>query len=104
MMALEQFKNRQDSIIIGMNHRYEYTGAPYEAKRLDGSDPNHFSPEYFGGGQIWDNPDLIQSVESYRIARTEFGKDGRRIIDATLYGACTVFEKGDYRQLFGVAA
>lgn len=104
MMALEQFKNRHDSIIIGMDHRYEYTGAPNEAKRLDGPDPNHFSPDYFGGGQTWDNPDLTKSEESYRIARAEFEKDGRRIIDATLDGACSVFEKADYRQLFGVAA
>lgn len=94
----------KEVIIIGMDHRYEYTGAPNEPKRLDGPDPNHFSPDYFGGGQTWDNPDLNQSEESYRIARAEFEKAGRRIIDATLNGACTVFEKADYRQLFGIAS
>lgn len=90
-------------IVIGMDHRYEYTGAPNEARVLDGPDPNHFSPDYFGGGQTWDNPDLAHSEESYRIARAEFEKDGRRIIDATLDGACTIFEKADYRQLFNLA-
>jgi hypothetical protein len=93
-----------EAVIIGMDHRYEYSGAPNEARRLDGPDPNHFSPDYFGGGQTWDNPDLANSEESYRIARAEYEKDGRRIIDATLDGACTIFEKADYRQIFGISA
>jgi len=87
-------------IIIGMDHRYEYTGAPNEARVLEGSDPNHFSPDYFGGGQTWDNPDLAKSEESYRLAREEYELAGRRILDATLGGACTVFEKADYLQIF----
>jgi hypothetical protein len=94
----------KEVVIIGMDHRYEYSGAPNEAKCLDGPDPNHFDPDYFGGGQTWDNPDLVHSEESYRIARDEYEKDGRRIIDATLDGACNIFEKADYRQLFEVSA
>lgn len=92
----------KEVIIIGMDHRYEYVGKPNEAGRLDGPDPNHFSSNYFGGGQIWDHPDLVQSEESYRIARAEYEKTGRRIIDATLDGACTIFEKADYRHIFGL--
>ena len=88
-------------VIIGMDHRYTYTGEPNETHQLDGPDPNHFSPEYFGGGQQWDNPDLVRSEESYAIARQVFEEDGRRIIDATLDGACTVFEKADFRTIFG---
>ncbi|WP_317705123.1 6-hydroxymethylpterin diphosphokinase MptE-like protein [Methylomarinovum caldicuralii] len=91
----------KEIIIIGMDHRYEYTGAPNESRKMSGPDYNHFSPDYFRG-QTWDNPDLFHSEESYRIARAEFEKDGRRIIDATLDGACTVFEKADYREVFGL--
>jgi hypothetical protein len=92
----------QEVVIIGMDHRYHYTGAPNEPRVLVGADPNHFSTGYFGGGQTWDNPDLAHSEESYRIARTEYERVGRRIIDATLDGACPVFEQVDYRQFFGV--
>lgn len=92
----------KEVIIIGMYHRYQYTGQPNETKTLDGLGPNHFSPDYFGGGQAWDNPDPANSEESYRIARAGFEKAGRRIIDATHDGACTIFEKYDYRQLFGL--
>lgn len=90
----------QEVIIIGMDHRYEYTGKPNEAHLMAGPDLNHFSPDYFGGGQVWDNPDLAHAEEYYRIARAEYEKTGRRIIDATLEGACNVFEKADYRQIF----
>jgi len=103
-LQIAYFLGFKEVVIIGMDHRYEYTGAPNEACRLDGPDPNHFSPGYFGGGQTWDNPDLANSEESYRIARAEFEKDGRRIIDATLDGACTIFEKAEYRQVFGLTA
>lgn len=92
----------REVVIIGMDHRYQYSGQPNESRRLDGADLNHFCPEYFGGGQHWDNPDLERSEESYRIARVEFEKEGRRILDATVGGACDVFEKIDYRQYFRV--
>jgi len=89
----------KEVIIIGMDHRYIYHGAPNEAHMLSGDDPNHFVPTYFGGQQ-WDNPDLLKSEESYRLARQVFETDGRRIIDATLDGACMVFEKQPYTKVF----
>ncbi|WP_151447315.1 6-hydroxymethylpterin diphosphokinase MptE-like protein [Lacisediminimonas profundi] len=86
-------------VLIGLDHRYEYAGQPNEARRMDGPDPNHFSPGYFGHGQDWDNPDLARSEESYRIARQVFEDSGRSIVDATLGGACEIFDKVDYLQI-----
>jgi hypothetical protein len=91
----------REVVLIGLDHRYAFDGAPNEVRRMDGPDTNHFSPDYFGGGQTWDNPDLLRSEESYRIARQVFEADGRRIVDATSGGACTVFEKVDYATLLG---
>lgn len=90
-------------IIIGMDHRYDYEGSPNESRVMDGPDLNHFSPDYFGGGQKWDNPDLEHSEESYRIAQRVFSDHGRKIIDATLDGACTIFPKRDYKGMFGLS-
>lgn len=94
------FLGFSEVIIIGMDHRFEFKGKPNEPSVILGADINHFSPDYFGGGQSWDNPDIDRSEESYRIARLEYEKAGRRIIDATVNGACTVFEKADYQSLF----
>lgn len=101
-LQIARYLGFTEVVIIGLDHRYEYSGGPNETKVMEGADPNHFSPDYFGGGQKWDNPDLMNSEESYRIARQEFEKEGRRIIDATVDGACTIFEKQDYRKLFGL--
>lgn len=89
----------KEVVIVGMDHRYTYHGQPNETHLLQGDDPNHFAPNYFGG-QRWDNPDLAHSEESYTVARQAYEADGRRIIDATLNGACTVFEKQYYLDVF----
>jgi hypothetical protein len=85
-------------VIIGMDHRYAFAGAPHAASVLEGPDPNHFSPDYFSG-QRWENPNLAQSEASYAAARRVYEAAGRRIVDATLEGACTVFDKADFSAL-----
>ena len=88
-----------DTVLIGLDHRYSYQGPPNAEATLQGPDPNHFSDRYFGYGQRWDNPDLAQSEVSYRAALAAHQRDGRRVRDATVDGACTVFPKLDYRAL-----
>lgn len=88
-------------VIVGMDHRFAYEGPPNAARRLEGPDPNHFDPGYFAG-QVWDNPDLALSETAYAEARRVWEGAGRRILDATVDGACTVFEKADYRRVFGL--
>ena len=80
-------------VIVGMDHSFVYQGKPNEASVLQGEDPNHFCGDYFGGGQSWDNPDLLRSEESYSIARDMFEKNGREILDATVGGVCNIFKK-----------
>ena len=92
----------QTVIIIGLDHRYEYQGSPGEEQTLDGPDTNHFCENYFGHGQKWDNPHLADSEFYYARAREAFEADGRRIIDATQDGACPVFEKQNYKEIFAL--
>lgn len=89
-----------DVVLIGRDHRYSFAGPPNAPSTMNGADPNHFHDRYFGHGSEWDNPDLVQSEVSYRSALEAFRRAGRRVTDATLDGACTVFPKTDYRSLF----
>lgn len=98
-LQIAYYMGFREVVIIGMDHRFKFSGEPNESRMLEGSDTNHFSTEYFAG-RTWDNPDLQRSEESYRIARQVLEADGRRIIDATVDGDCNVFEKCDYRTLF----
>ena len=95
-LQIAYYMGFREVVIVGMDHRFAFDGAPHEARRMAGPDPNHFSADYFRG-QDWDNPDLARSEASYAEARRVFEADGRVIYDATLDGACQVFDKKDYR-------
>ncbi len=99
-LQLAYYMGFAEVILIGMDHRYDFSGAPHEKRRLEGPDVNHFSPEYFSG-RDWQNPDLAQSEESYAAARSAYEAAGRQILDATVDGACTIFRKADYRRILG---
>jgi hypothetical protein len=90
----------EEVVLIGLDHRYAFEGQPNEARTMAGPDPNHFSDQYFAPGQTWDNPDLKRSEQSYRQAVQAFGASGRRVLDATVGGACNVFPKIDYKKHF----
>jgi hypothetical protein len=92
----------QEVVIIGMDHRFNYQGKPNEERLLEGQDVNHFTSEYFKD-QKWDNPDLVNSEKYYKIARSTFETHGRTILDATVDGACTVFKKIRYTDIFNVS-
>ena len=92
----------QTVVLIGLDHRYEYQGNPGEERVLIGPDPNHFCENYFGHGQKWDNLQLVESDYYDAHAREAYEADGRKIIDATIGGACPVFEKQVYKEVFGL--
>lgn len=79
-------------LLVGVDHRYEFTGKPNETQLLE-SDPNHFDPNYFKG-QKWQTPDLAKSEMFYEYAELIFTMHDRRIINLTRNSAEIVFEKG----------
>ncbi|MBE0696776.1 MAG: DUF115 domain-containing protein [Anaerolineaceae bacterium] len=87
-------------ILVGVDHNYVTQGKPNATVISQGDDPNHFHPGYFGKGFRWQLPDLIQWENAYRLARRTYEADGRSVIDATIGGKLTVFEKVEYDSLF----
>lgn len=88
-------------IIIGLDHNFQDKGQPNKTEvRSSETDANHFHPNYFPKGVKWQLPDLYQSELAYQKARDAFEADGRKIVDATIGGHCTIFDKVDYYSLF----
>jgi len=87
-------------ILIGVDHNYNTQGKPNTTVVSQGADPNHFNPNYFGKDFRWQLPDLDTSEVGYRMAREEYEKDGREVLDATVDGKLTVFRKVEYESLF----
>ena len=90
----------QEMILIGVDHNYQASGKPNTTVTSQGDDPNHFSANYFGKGFRWQLPDLETSEIGYRMARAAIEADGRRIVDATVGGKLTIFDKVKYDSLF----
>ena len=100
-LQIARYMGFREVVIIGMDHRFETNAGPNEVGYMNGPDPNHFTDSYFAG-RDWNGPNLEQAEVSYSVARAAYEAEGRRIIDATPGGACTVFEKADYRTVFGL--
>jgi len=85
------------ALLAGVDHRYIFEGAPNEERVLEGDDPNHFDPAYFRGVR-WNNPDLAHSETSYKMAKTVFEYDGRRLINLGPDSALDVLERGQLKE------
>lgn len=81
--------------LIGVDHNFKFEGKPLEIKKMEGSDPNHFDPNYFKG-MHWGLPDLETSEMYYKVAKEIYEKNGRKIFDATVEGKLQVYEKINY--------
>ena len=88
-----------EAVLIGVDHNFVTQGPANQAIVSQGEDPNHFSPDYFGKGFKWQLPDLAGSERAYRLARRAYEDAGRHVLDATVGGSLTIFEKADYNQL-----
>jgi hypothetical protein len=85
--------------LIGMDHRYQSDKGPNQLVTQEGPDRNHFDPNYFGPGTEWQMADLAMSEVSYGMAREAFEGIGCIIRDATVDGACTIFEKANFDEV-----
>lgn len=86
--------------LIGVDHKFKTSGQPHKLIKSDAGDENHFSKDYFGKGIRWQLPDLAGSELNYQLAKSEYEIAGRQIIDATVNGDLTVFQKVHYSTLF----
>jgi hypothetical protein len=87
-------------VLIGVDHSFAVNGEPNQVVVSQQGDRSHFTPDYFGEGFRWQLPDLEASEAAYRMAKHSFEDAGRQVLDATVGGKLTVFEKAAYADLF----
>lgn len=88
--------------LVGLDHRFTLgvEGKENTEGIVEGEDPDHFHPKYFGGGQKWDLPDLVNSEISYRAALDAFTNAGRSIVNCTPGTACDIFPIESHERLY----
>jgi hypothetical protein len=97
-MQIAYYMDFDTILLVGIDHRFTYNGAPNQQVVSEGADQNHFHPDYFGKGVKWNNPDLERSAQAYQMAKDVFERDGKRIINLTEGTALDVFEKGELKE------
>jgi hypothetical protein len=100
-MQLAYYMGFTDVVLIGVDHRFAVSGPAHKVVESAGPDASHFDPNYFGKGFRWQLPDLETSEIAYSLARRKFEKDGRRIVDATVDGALTIFPRMSLEEALG---
>lgn len=98
MLQLAFYMGFSKVLLVGVDHSYVFDGAPNEQKIAVGADLNHFDPAYFSDGTKWNNPDLENSEEAYRLARQRYDIAGRTIVNLTPGTKLDVFPKDDWRK------
>ena len=91
-MQMAYYMGFSTVLLVGVDHRFKFDGAPNMRQFLEKDDPNHFSPEYFKD-KFWHTPDLERSNEAYQMAEDAFRADDRVIINLTPKSGTSVFEK-----------
>lgn len=87
------FLSGNPGILIGVDHSFSVDSHRSGIAKFQGTDVNHFDPDYFSHGDYWGLPDLKGSEIAYEIARRAFEDAGREVLDATIGGRLQVFLK-----------
>jgi hypothetical protein len=103
-MQLAYHLGYREVILIGVDHSFSTPGPAHKLVTSEGADPNHFDPNYFGAGYRWQLPDLERSERGYAMAKSAFEAAGGQVLDATVGGKLTIFQKADFSALFPAAS
>jgi len=85
-------------ILIGVDHTYREQGQAGLPVVSKGEDRNHFSPDYFGKGTVWQLPNFVTMEHGYRQNRKLFEKANRIVVDGTLEGKLDIFPKVSFQK------
>lgn len=102
-LQLAYYLGFKEVYLIGMDFNYKLEDSVDVKGHIYTStedDVNHFHPDYFGKGKVWHDPKLHNVLKSYKLAKTMFDIDGRKIYNATNGGKLEVFERVEYNSLF----
>lgn len=100
-MQLAYYMGFAEVVLVGVDHNFAVSGPAHQVVESAGDDASHFDPKYFGKGFRWQLPDLETSEIAYKLARVNFERAGRKIVDATVSGKLTVFPKVTLEEALG---
>jgi len=102
-LQLAYYFGFQEVYLIGMDFEYNQVGSEIiEGHRLisQEDDINHFHPDYFGKGKVWHDPKLHNVLKSYKLIKSIYEINGRKIYNSTVGGKLEIFERKELSDAF----
>ena len=90
-------------LLVGVDHNYPGAGAkgrPGSRFIQDGEDQDHFDPNYFIPGAVFNRPELKGTETSYQLAKLIYEKDGRKIINVTTNTSLLVYDRDSINKYY----
>lgn len=81
--------------LVGCDHNFTTRGSANQTVTAEGTDPNHFDPNYFSGGMQWQLPDLFESEMAYFKALQVYEESGRKLYNCTDGGKLEILPRKD---------
>lgn len=83
-LQIAYYMGFKEAFLVGVDHSYEkYNGRPGTKFIAEGDDPDHFHPNYFKEGRMYNTWERDGMEKMYRLARRVWESDGRKIINLT---------------------
>ena len=79
--------------LVGCDHNFATKGPAHKLVVSGETDPNHFDPRYFSGGDLWQLPSIAESEESYLRAKRFYEYDQRIIYNCTFGGKLELYPR-----------
>lgn len=99
-MQLAYWMGFSEIVLVGVDHNFAVKGVADKVITSKGPDRSHFSSKYFGKGVKWQLPNLEGSELAYRMAKAQFEREGKRIVNATVGGRLDIFPREKLESFF----
>jgi hypothetical protein len=91
--------------LLGVDHSYAKENVVDRSGPLEvceqGDQPNHFHPDYYQKGMLWQFPDMERQMAAFGKAGQVFQSHGRKIVNATRGGALELFPRISFDRVMG---
>lgn len=102
LLQIAYYLGFKKALLVGVDHDYPGAGkgSPGSVFLQEGDDKDHFHPEYFKPGMIYNRPELSATERMYQFAKSVFELDGRKILNLTTSTKLLVYDRDNVNKYY----
>lgn len=102
LLQIAYYMGFKKILLVGVDHNYPGAdnGTPGSKFVQAGEDEDHFHPEYFKAGMIYNRPELKATEKMYLFAKNVYEADGRKILNLTTNTRLFVYDRVNVKNYY----